>query len=678
MLGRRCGKADIAAWSAGVVRFVLSPSDSKMCNGCIPRGTECVDQEDSDVRPSVTDKRKEAGEKEPGGLISQVLQNMKENEGASSLGESEMTAAEALKRLQSELLPANSMTTAADVSANHDITLDSIMPENLVNVRGDAGVLWSRIVIARGGPHAFKQQFIFNLHPTLYPFFSLALFRSTNLNSSHSAIHRFEKAPLLSLFDNAVLNHDQNGFAQTGGLQMAGIGEHQPVIYKNSRVLKAVKVLVPNSQDLTPILKISQVWSLQWHKNFPDILGSRFESLEPSQIQSALEYIHRALESDKAADIVRILLCLALSLQQLPGDFGFAQMNLPALPEALQDYHLISVETLLASDEGFVCTCDDLAYMLLQAQFYIYTGKPRKPWLIFRRVVSFAHLLGLFRRPGIQAEEFPSQRRSLWSQIWQGERYLSLILGLPYATANSDEDLGNWEVDTTGFPGEHFLLRLGVILGHVIDRNQSLTNMDYPITVKIDQELKDSKRPMPPGWLEAVPPTGLRLDYIYDTTICKLMFNNARKLLHLPFMLKISTDTQYQFGRLAALESPRTLIEACQVLRNVGRPIVTKFTAGMITLIDLLGYTQYSSGHNTEQEKKDWEMVDELTQSFTRLSEQKPCSVATKAAGALEDAILTCAKTFMGLSFHILERFELVEEKHSHHGKSPYTRINSN
>lgn len=83
-----------------------------------------------------------------------------------------------------------------------------------------------------------------------------------------------------------------------------------------------------------------------------------------SQIQSALEYIYRILESDKAADIVRILLCLAMSLQQLPGDFEFAQMNIPALPEALQDYHLTSVETLLASDEGFDCTCDGLACML--------------------------------------------------------------------------------------------------------------------------------------------------------------------------------------------------------------------------------------------------------------------------------------------------------------------------
>lgn len=169
--------------------------------------------------------------------------------------------------------------------------------------------------------------------------------------------------------------------------------------------------------------------------------------------------------------------------------------------------------------------------------------------------------------------------------------------------------------------------------------------MDYLTTVKIDQEPEDCKRLMPPGWLDVVPRTVLPLDYIYDTTSCKFMFYNARKLLHLAFMLKTSTDPRYQFSRLAALEFSRAMIEACQILRNIERPIVTvcnildfqTFTARMIILIDLFGYSQYSSGHDTEQEKKDWEMVDVPTQSFNRLSEHKPCSIATQAAGVLED-----------------------------------------
>lgn len=98
-----------------------------------------------------------------------------------------------------------------------------------------------------------------------------------------------------------------------------------------------------------------------------DISVNHDTTLESDSERIGIYSIYRILESDKAADIVRILLCLAMSLQQLPGDFEFAKMNLPALPEALQDYHLTSVETLLASDEGFDCTCDGLACMLLQA-----------------------------------------------------------------------------------------------------------------------------------------------------------------------------------------------------------------------------------------------------------------------------------------------------------------------
>lgn len=571
----------------------VSTSDSEICNGCISRGTECVDQACGDSRPSIADKRKKAREKELGGLISQMLRNIDEN-GASSLGESEMTAAEALKRLQSELLP--STITAADVSADRRTTMDSIIPEDL--------------------------------------------------NSSHSEIHRLGKAPLLSLFDNAVLNPGEKGFAQTGGLKVAERGEYPPVVDKNSRVLKAVRTLVPDANDLTRILQVSQVWSLQWQKNLPDILGAKVETLKPNQIQSVLDYVYRTLESDKSADVVMILLCLALSLQQLPGDFEYARMNLPASPEALQDYYLTSVETLLAPDEGFACTYDGLACMSLQARFYIYIGKPRKAWLIFRRAISVAHLLGLHRQQGNQVEKFPNQQRSLWLHIWHHERYLSLILGLPYATANSYDDLRNLEHDNTGFfSQETFSLRLGIILGHIIDRNQSATNEGYPATVKIDQELEDCKNLMPPGFLEAVPPLGTCVENIYDLTGCKFMYHNARKLLHLPFMLKTSTDPRYQFSRLAALESSRAIIEVYHVVRDVERPILTvcnmvdfhTFTAGMIILIDLLGYSQYSSGQDTEQETQDWQTVVGLIQSFKRLSEEKPCSVATQAARVLED-----------------------------------------
>ncbi|MCJ1466983.1 hypothetical protein MMC07_005605 [Pseudocyphellaria aurata] len=567
------------------IRCVFS-SNSKICNGCISRGTECVDQEYGDGRLSVAEKKKKAREKELGGLISQVLRNMEESGGASSLGESEMTAAEALKRLQSELLP--STITAADVSADRNAMMNSTLSESL--------------------------------------------------NASHSAIHRFEKAPLLSLFENEVLNHKDNDVSQASVPQPAKMDVNQPVIDKSSRVLKAVRALVPNANDLTSILRVSQVWSLQWQKNFPDILEAKCETLKPSQIQSVLDYIYRTLESDNAADVVRILLCLALSLQQLPGDFDFVRLNLPASPEALQDYYLTSVETLLAPDEGFACSCDGLACMLLQARFYVYTGKPRKAWIIFRRAISFAQLLGLHRKLENQAEEFSDQQRSLWLHIWASERYLSLILGLPYATANSEETMKVLTNDT-------FQLKMGLILGHIIDRNQRPTTMDYPATVKIDQELEDCKKTIPPGWLEAVPSTGLCVGDIYDITTCKFLYHNARKLLHLPFMLKTSTDPRYQFSRLAALESSRAMIEAYQVLRNVERPVITvcnvvdfqAFTAGMIILIDLLGYSQYSSGHDTEQEKKDWEMVDGLTRIFRQISKEKPCSVATQATGVLEN-----------------------------------------
>lgn len=151
-------------------------------------------------------------------------------------------------------------------------------------------------------------------------------------------------------------------------------------------------------------------------------------------------------------------------------------------------------------------------------------------------------------------------------------------------------------------------------------------------------------------------------------------------------------DPRYQFSRYAALGSSRAIIEAFQVLRNADRPVIIvcnlvdfqMFTAGMIILIAIPGYSQYPLGHDTEQEKKDWEMVMDLDKVPSDCPKRSHVALLRKPLNSsriyamLEDVILIDPKTFMRLSFLILEKVELGEVKHSHHGKSHFTRFNSN
>ncbi|MCJ1423669.1 hypothetical protein MMC29_001553 [Sticta canariensis] len=151
-------------------------------------------------------------------------------------------------------------------------------------------------------------------------------------------------------------------------------------------------------------------------------------------------------------------------------------------------------------------------------------------------------------------------------------------------------------------------------------------------------------------------------------------------------------NARYQFSRFAALGSSRAIIEAFQVLRNADRPVIIvcnivdfqTFTAGMIILIAILGYSQYYLGHDTEQEKKDWEIamdLDKVTSDCPKRSHvallRKPLK-SSRIYAMLEDVILIDPKTFMRLFFLILEKVEVGEVKHSHHGKSHSIRFSSN
>ena len=151
-------------------------------------------------------------------------------------------------------------------------------------------------------------------------------------------------------------------------------------------------------------------------------------------------------------------------------------------------------------------------------------------------------------------------------------------------------------------------------------------------------------------------------------------------------------NPRYQFSRFAALGPMRPIIEAFRALRKADRPVIIvcnivdfqTFTAGMIILIAILGYSQYYLGHDTEQEKKDWEMVmdlDKVSSDCPKRSHvallRKPLK-SSRIYAMLEDVILIDPKKFMRLFFIILEKVELGEVKHSHHGKYHFTRFNSN
>ncbi|MCJ1419195.1 hypothetical protein MMC32_005548 [Xylographa parallela] len=568
-----------------------------MCAGCTSRRTKCVPQEYSDVkarsagRPRTVRDRGDKLEK----MVTQILQRLDHAKGSASLGKSDMSAAEALTTLQLGLSPSPS-------GASDD---RSQSPES--------GTAWMQ----------------------------------GRAISSISA-HPFDSAPLLSLFDNAVIRHETGPVADARdetatNLPDVGSRTFQPFFETGSRIPMAVKALMPDDNDLTQIIRLSLSCWQDWQKYFPNMLVPRTYETETDQITRLRNHIHQCLDSGSVGDTAKILICIAICFQQLSGRLSLDRWNLPMKPDVLQQRYMTFVENLLASDEGLASTIDGLECMVLQIRYYVDEGKPRRAWLVGRRATGFAYFMGI-HRPARSTDDLLAKRKTdLWFQMSIGDRHLSLILGLPYSTLDDrfdGKDFTNQE--QTGRYGEGLLAKLSVIAGHIIHRNNDLNNTSLIDTFKIEQELEEAKDSMPAGWWEALPVPSMPAEVIRDMFVAKFVYHNDRKLLHLPYLLKSFTDRRYEMSRISGLESSREMIKCYQVLRRHGALLVCNlidfeaFTASMVLVLDLLNQHANNRGRgDLVQEDSDWNLVNSIREDFETIAQETICPVAKQAAQIL-------------------------------------------
>ena len=144
---------------------------------------------------------------------------------------------------------------------------------------------------------------------------STGLVTSTFPNTSYTITpaHDFENAPLLSLFDNAIISQKRdNGFE---GASPAIEVINRPLSDKENQIISTLRSLTPTDDDLVLILQTSYGnWEL-WRVLFSNVYGTDLERLEDGPIERLQADINQILQSDNIVRISKILLCLALCYQ---------------------------------------------------------------------------------------------------------------------------------------------------------------------------------------------------------------------------------------------------------------------------------------------------------------------------------------------------------------------------
>lgn len=342
-----------------------------------------------------------------------------------------------------------------------------------------------------------------------------------------------------------------------------------------------------------------------------------------------------------------MVICVVLSIDQLPLDFDYSALQNPLDPKKYTDHCISEIYRLIVYDDDFAATYTGIECLMLLSKYHTNVGRPRKAWLACRRAIEFSQLTGLHlltAKPPRPGDDLYDRRLRLWISVVSSDRFLSLILGLPYSVSNDsyfpqvqlylNSQLANFET---------YVARIGVLIGQVIDRNQRPGDMSLPETLKMDQELEEIAKDMPSSWWDPNSSGQYSLHENCDRLMSHFYHNFFRALLHMPFMLKSSTDRRCKYSHDAAIESSRNGLVAYTDLRNIAgtNPYICKvldffaFTLGMLMVVNLIGEADETENYSKEQDENDWNLVRKTTESLRRAAAESGGTVAAQSANVL-------------------------------------------
>ena len=445
-----------------------------------------------------------------------------------------------------------------------------------------------------------------------------------------------DDAPALTLFDNDVITRKESQPAMS-----------RAQYNKSKTLIAALTKLLPSPHDLEIILEYSHEWWTIWRKMFPEITDKRCETMKES--------VSHSLRSEKPAEIAKIMLCIAISMHQIPEAFDWSRLHLKESRSELIERYISTVNKLIVNDDEIAATLDGIECMALEAKFQINMGRPRRAWLLFHRAIAFGQLLGFHRlaaQPNKTSTEYKRQV-NIWTHLILGDRFLSLLLGLPYTIPDTfatpyltSQASAEYAVNA----GEVFILKMVNVVTRLVDRNQSVTPMSYAGTMHLDQELEEICNAQDPSWWETGLIPGQPIEDHFDRLQAAFFYHQTKVLLHMPFMLRSSKiDKRYKYSHASALDGARGMIRYYDALRSnsaVG-PFICKlidfqaFTAGILLLLNLCGYSAQHRGASVQpadldQDQHDSDLIDRCISLLHDAAKELGGIVAAQCAQALE------------------------------------------
>lgn len=276
-----------------------------------------------------------------------------------------------------------------------------------------------------------------------------------------------------------------------------------------------------------------------------------------------------AIAQERSIIVARTLLHLAICINSLPPEFDQSRLtHLWSLDATMQNY-VSTVTSLITSSDELMLTLHGLETLLLLALFHMNSANLRHSWLIVRRGLNLAHLMG-FHRIITQPDLDPpvpvvSNAKMIWRSFVDLDRYLGLHLRLPFAADDyplpDDADL-------------HLAHRskINALSRQIADLDREVSPQAYATALALDEKLESTMREVPKDFWDVpnIPSTARSPESFaaLERLMVQMWHFEMKVFIHLPYLLRASEDSRYEFSKVTALQASRNILMRWFALRN--------------------------------------------------------------------------------------------------------------
>ncbi|KAH9900089.1 hypothetical protein F4778DRAFT_154983 [Xylariomycetidae sp. FL2044] len=409
---------------------------------------------------------------------------------------------------------------------------------------------------------------------------------------------------------------------------------------KYSQTSRTLHSLFPCQQDIDAITSASHgpLFVLMVFCNYQDLLEGRSEPVSSvSEVPPVTS--HPAL-------LAKRLIQLSICLQQLAPS-AYPTLVSPDSVRSMVKRFVHTVSELVISNDELVCSVEGLEAMSLVAVSHANAGNLRKAWLLHRRSLAIAQLMGVDRRgmaplKSVDPSSEPSRRTKahmLWARMNFSDRYLSLILGLP--ACNEDHSFTAPEFMVGDSDLERMEKLHAVVMSSIINRNRNKSDTAFGVTQEIDCELERIAKSMGPNFWEVqvlTEPSSHSVCLIkLMRTLLQMHHHGLIILLHLPYMMRDPKERRWDYSKSMCMNSSRRLLEAFIVFMRLNDAAFAcrhkDYGALAAALTLLLGYLdprlRARDEHTSLQREADRKLVKEaktVMQEMARANSDKLAS----------------------------------------------------